>query len=108
MDIGILVPIALFFSIAWTIKAVVDARVRHSMVQTNGSPELVASILQGDETRRRQASLRWGIVLVALGAGFGVIAMRGIDDLTPSALAVLLLAVGIGNLVAYGAARKFN
>lgn len=106
MEFGILVPIALFFSIAWTIKAIVDARVRHRMVQSNGSPELVASIVQGEEAHRRHAALRWGCVLLALGLGFAVVEAFGWDDVRPGTIAVLLIATGIGNLVAYRVSRR--
>ena len=68
MDYALLVPIALFAAIAYSIKAVVDARVRKQLVSSNGSPELVANILQGDETNRRLSSLRWGITLVMLSS----------------------------------------
>ena len=66
MDYAMLVPIALFAAIAYSIKAVVDARVRKQLVASNGAPDLVRSILEGDESNRRLASLRWGITLVAL------------------------------------------
>ena len=108
METGIFVPLGLFFSIAWTIKSIVDARVRHAMVQSNGSPDLVASILQGDEARRRHAALRWGCVLLALGVGFGVVEAFGWDEVRPGVFAVLLIATGIGNLVAWFAARRVD
>lgn len=106
MNFELLIPITLFICIAYAIKSVVDARVRRQMVESNGSQELVKSILEGDEVRRRQSSLRWGIVLVALGIGFAAIAMNGMDDLTPGTLAILLSALGLGNLAAYAVARK--
>ena len=62
------IPMVLFACIAYAIKAVVDARVRRQMVETNGSQDLVRSILEGDELRRRHGSLRWGVVLVVVYA----------------------------------------
>src|SRR3546814_7164572 len=53
MNFDILIPITLFVCVAYAIKAVVDARVRRQMVESNGSEALVQSILEGEELRRR-------------------------------------------------------
>ncbi|MCX7515326.1 DUF6249 domain-containing protein [Frateuria hangzhouensis] len=108
MNFEIFIPITLFICIAYAIKAVVDARVRRQMVAVGGSEELVRSVLQGDELRRRHASLHWGVVLVALGIGLGLIQMFGWQELTPGLVAVLAIATGLGNLVFYGIARKIG
>jgi hypothetical protein len=108
MDFAMLVPIALFVCIAYSIKAVVDARVRKQLVSSNGSPDLVASILRADETNRRLSSLRWGITLVLLAAGFGIVEAAGWRDITPGVIAVLVGAVGLGNLASFAAARKLG
>lgn len=106
MNFEVLIPITLFVCIAYAIKAVVDARVRRQMVDSNGSQDLVRSILEGDEIRRRHASLRWGVLLLALAAGFVVIEAAGWTEVTPGVIAVLLGATGIGNLVAYSMSRR--
>jgi hypothetical protein len=103
-----IIPIALFVCIAYAIKAVVDARVRRQMVESNGSQELVRSILEGEESRRRHGSLRWGIVLFALAGGFALIGTFGWTDLRPGVFAVLLGATGLGNLAYYFASRRLQ
>ena len=108
MNFELLIPISLFAAIAYSIKAVVDARVRKQLVSSNGSPELVANILKGDETNRRLSSLRWGITLVALALGFGIVEAAGWQDITPGVIAVLVGAIGIGNLASFAAARKLG
>lgn len=108
MNFEFLIPIALFLSIAYCIKAVVDARVRRQMVESNGSQELVRSIVESEEARRRHGSLRWGVVLVALGIGFAAIGAQGLDEVTPGVLATLLIATGLGNLAYFVAARKLK
>lgn len=106
MNFEILIPITLFVCIAYAIKAVVDARVRRQMVDSNGSQDLVRSMLEGEELRRRHGSLRWGVILVALAAGFGLVDAGGWDDITPAVMAILLGATGLGNLAYYFIARK--
>jgi len=106
MNFEILIPISLFVCITYAIKVVVDARVRRQMVTVGGSEELVRSVLQSEELRRRHSSLHWGMVLVALGIGFALIQSLGWQDLTAGLVAVLALATGLGNLVFYVIARK--
>ena len=106
MNFELLIPISLFAAIAYSIKAVVDARVRKQLVSSNGAPDLVRSILEGDEVNRRLSSLRWGITLVALSIGFAIVEAAGWREITPGVIAVLVGAVGIGNLGSFAAARK--
>ena len=108
MNFELLIPISLFICIAYAIKAVVDARVRKQLVASNGSPELVQNIMRSDEIHRRLSSLRWGITLVALALGFGIIEAAGWREVTPGVIAVLVGAVGLGNLASYAAARKLG
>ena len=108
MNLEFLIPIVLFVCITYAIKAVVDARVRRQMVESNGSQELVRSILEGEETRRRHGSLRWGVVLVALGIGFAAISAQGLDEVTLGGVAILLVATGLGNLTYFLLARKLT
>ena len=108
MNFELLIPISLFAAIAYSIKAVVDARVRKQLVSSNGATDLVRSILQGDETNRRLSSLRWGITLVALALGFGIVEAAGWQDVTPGVIAVLVGALGLGNLASFAASRKLG
>lgn len=108
MNFELMIPISLFVCIAYSIKAVVDARVRKQLVSSNGSPELVANILKGDETNRRLSSLRWGITMVALALGFGIVEAAGWQDVTPGVIAVLVGALGLGNLASFAASRKLG
>lgn len=106
MNYEILIPIALFASIAYAIKVVVDSRVRRQMFTSNGSEALVQSILEGEESRRRHSSLRWGIVFVALAIGFMLVHAFGWTEPNAGVVALLLAATGLGNLAYYAASRK--
>jgi hypothetical protein len=106
MQLDMLIPIILFICIYLSIKAVVDARARKQMVQSNGSEEMLRTLIEGEETRRRQASLRWGVILVALAIGFGLLEAFSWEDASPGLFAILLAATGIGNLAAYYLTRQ--
>ncbi len=108
MNFEALIPITMFICIAYAIKVVVDARVRRQMVNAGGSEELVNSVLRDEELRRRYSSLRWGIVLVALALGFGLIQWFGWQEVTPGMVAVLAGATGLGNLAFFAISRKLG
>ncbi|MBU8977554.1 MULTISPECIES: DUF6249 domain-containing protein [unclassified Lysobacter] len=108
MQFEILIPITLFICIAYTIKVVVDARTRAKLIAGNGSEELIRTMVQAEAQQRRHTSLRWGILLLCLGIGFGMIESFGWREITPGVVAVLLGVTGVGNLLAYAAARKLG
>ena len=105
MRFEVLIPIVLFICITYCIKLLVDSRTRSKLIAANGSEELVRSLVQNEEQQRRHASVRWGVVLVCLAVGFALIEFFGWDDVTPGAIAVLLGATGVGNLVSYYISR---
>jgi hypothetical protein len=108
MNFDFLIPISIFVCIAYSIKVCVDAMVRRRMVDSGGSAELVNSLLRDEELRRRHSSLRWGIVLLSVGLGFGLIEWFGWRDVTPGAVAVLAGATGLGNLVFFAISRRLG
>lgn len=108
MAFEILIPITLFICITYAIKVVVDARTRAKLIAGNGSEELIRTMVQAEAQQRRHASLRWGILLLALGIGFGMIESFGWREVTPGVVAVLLGVTGAGNLLSYVAARKLG
>ena len=105
---GTLIPIVFFLCITYAIKVFVDARVRSRMVSEGVGVDMVSSLLKEEEQRRRLGSLRWGIVLVALAIGFGIIQAAGWDTINAGVIAVLAAATGLGNLAYFAAARRMQ
>ena len=105
---GILVPITLFICITFAIKFVVDARFRSKLLQTGGAAELLRSLARDEDLRRRHGALRWGIVMVLLAGAFAIIEAAGWRELNAGTLAVLIGAVGLGNLAYYFISRKYG
>jgi hypothetical protein len=108
MNFGDLIPISLVICIAYSIKVCVDAMVRRHMVNAGGSEELVNSVLRDENLRRRHSSLRWGIVLLSVALGFGLIQGFGWQEVTPGLVAVLAGATGLGNLVFFAISRRIS
>ena len=108
MNFEILIPITMFICIVYAIKIVFEARVRKQMMESNGSQELVRSMMENEEINRRHASLRWGITMVLLAGAFGVIQASGWTELNAGALALLVGATGIGNLIYFAMSRRLG
>jgi hypothetical protein len=100
------ITMTLFIAIAFSIKAVVDARVRGKLLAANRPDELIRAMLLSDERQRRYSSLRWGIVLSCLAVGFALIQILGWEDVSPGVIGVLLGATGIGNILSYEVTRR--
>lgn len=105
MDHRVLVPIALFGSVVYVIKLLIDARMRILLLRA-GDPEELRSLLQAEAIQRRHASLRSGITLGMLALGFALIQLLGWNDITPGAIAVLAAAASLGNLGYYALTRR--
>ena len=108
MNFEILIPITLFVAIAYVIKVIVDARTRRALIGANGSEELVRSIMAGEDLRQKHSSLRWGVTLLAIAVGFGLIEAGGWQEITPGVIAVLAGATGLGNLAYYVLSRRMG
>ncbi len=107
MDKNIVVPIGLFLAVVYSLKLLVDARMRYLFFK-GGAPDTVEALYAGEERLRRQASLRWGVVLCALAAGLAVAHNAGFAAWSLAGIATVLGAVGLGNLVAYALAQRLD
>lgn len=105
-DFEFLIPIALFFCIAISIKFIVDGRFRRRLAETHASEDLVKAMLAADEVARRHAALKWGIVLTAIGVAFGLIDLINLDADSPATYGLLIGSAGLGMLGFHMADRK--
>ena len=95
----ILVPIALFVCVTVGFKALLEAVIRMRLLRLGQSETSLRSLLEADRFQRRVGALRSGIALVALACGAALIEMFGWRDLTPGAVAAVVLPLGIGELI---------
>ncbi len=108
---GVWVPIVLFvcvtYGFTFAVKAIVDARMRSLLAKNGVSDDLLRSILAGEQHQHRLSSLRWGLALVTVGIGFGLIQAWGWTEVTPGVVGVLAAAVGVGQLAFFALSTKF-
>jgi hypothetical protein len=89
------------YAFTYLVKAVVDARARELLARSGADEEWLKALVAAEDRRRRYGALRWGIGLIAIAAGFALIALFGWRDVTPGAIAVLAGALGIGQLASF-------
>lgn len=108
MEIKQVVPIVLFLCVAYCFKVLVDAAMSYRLVRMGSSAESVHAVYQSLAAQRRSGSLRWGLVLVALGGSLGLAQLLGWRELSPGALALLLAGTGLGHLSFVAVSRKVD
>lgn len=107
-----LVPLALFASLAYIIVAtariVSDGRTRRRLIDTGASPELASAVTATKERASIYESLRWGLVLGALGLGLIVVHFLPYGSDEPIAFGVVLLFAAAGLLTYSIVARRLT
>lgn len=96
--IAILIPIVLAVCIVVAIKIVEDSRLRRHMVDAGADETLVRAIMSTDNDSRKRGSLKWGVVLITIAAGFTAMWWFDLDAESPLSYALLFAATGIGLL----------
>lgn len=103
--LAILLPFFLALCIIAVIRMVVDARLRRRLAETHASEDMVAALVKADEENRRQSSLKWGLVLTAMGSALCLIDIFDLTVEDPTAFGLLIGFAGLG-MLAYHAMRR--
>lgn len=102
----ILVPIALFVCATIAFKALLEAVIRMRVMRLGQSETSLQALLDADRFHRRAGALRSGIALVALACGAALIEAFGWRDVTPGAVAAVVLPMGIGELIFFRLSQR--
>ena len=105
MDTDMLVPIVMFGLIAWVIKFSSDNKLKRFMIEKGVASETMQMLFSKPVTDNAPASLKWGLVLAAVGLGafVGINYGDGRDEIT---LASMLLCGGLALIVYYFLAAR--
>lgn len=101
----VLIPLALFASISFMWWSTLEAVVRYRILKEGTSASLLAGMVAGEAERRRQAALRWGLVLVAVGTVLVLLQIFGWRVDSSSGIGLLLLAAGIAQMLFHRLSR---
>lgn len=99
----VLVPLGFFALVAYIAKLIRDTRIRRKALDSPLSESQVEEMLgRGGWTEpSTRSALKWGLVVLALGAGLLFVDLLAISFESPVAYAVLLVATGIALLGYY-------
>ena len=106
MDVHVVIPLALFACVTYVLKAVMDATLRYRLLRAAVSSDVLRAVLEGEDHQRKVVALRWGILSSSLALGFGLIALLGLNEISPGVVAILAAAIGLGNLVLFAVIRR--
>jgi choline-glycine betaine transporter len=109
IDLGDLVPIVLFLSIAWAIVAVtrsiMDSRVRRRLIDAGATAEVVGAVTTRGDDPGLFTALKWGLVVSAVGLALVLMQLFSVPQ-GPISLGLPLLFGAVGLLLYYILARR--
>lgn len=83
-------------------RTLAEARTRRKLIEARLDDETIRALLQRQDRTDRYSSLKWGIVLIAVGLALVLIEVMPRDQEGPLAFGLILLFGG-GGLLAYNA-----
>ena len=101
MDMDFLIPIFIIGSIVYLIKSISDNRLRHKLIERGQLDENVKYLFMDRDLQCRFSSLKWGIVLIAIGCAFLLGQTFDRDLAETITIGSMFLLGGIGFLVYY-------
>ena len=110
-DTGSLVPIVFLLTVAFTLvglaKVISDLRIRRRLIDAEAAPEL-ARVIAGapKEDPGLYSTLKWGMVLGAVGLGLILIQFLPYRSGEPIVLGFILVFAAAGLLAYYATARR--
>jgi len=98
----ILVPLGFFALVAYIAKLIRDTRIRRKALDASLSEEAAEALVRGGSFEPSpKSALKWGLVVLAIGAGLLFVDLLAISFESPVAYAVLLMGAGIALLSYY-------
>jgi len=98
----VLVPLGFFALVAYIAKLIRDTRIRRKALESAFSEEAAEAFVQRTSFEpSTRSALKWGLIVLALGAGLLFVDLLAISFESPLAYAVLLLATGVALLGYY-------
>ena len=108
IELEILIPIALFAMIGYITRVISDNRLIRKLADSPHMSSDAAARLMASRERQPGSltSLKWGLVVLALGLSVLFVSLVGIDFESPVAYGFILFAAGVGLITYYFIARE--
>lgn len=96
----------IFFTVAWVIKSLSDARTRNRLIDKGLVNPQVKHLFNQHEDLRALSSLKWGMVLVAIGAAALISQLFPYYTDGEITIGLMFLFAGLAFLIYYPIAEK--
>jgi len=106
MDLDFLIPISIFFAIAYIIKVISDNRLRHRLIERGQVDETVKDLFNENLELKALSSVKWGLVLIGIGLALFVGQMFPYDVREEMTIGSMFFLAGVGFLAFYFMAKK--
>ncbi len=105
-NLEILIPISLFYIVYLIIKTVSDNRLRQKLIDKGLVDEKVKYLFVKNSELQPMPSLKWGIVLIAIGVALFVNAMFPLLMEGPASFGFVSVLAGLAFIVYYFIAKS--
>jgi hypothetical protein len=106
MDHEILIPISFFVSLTFMVKFIVDNRARKLMIEKGAKAENIQQAFADHGKTQALASMKWGMVLTAVGIAIFLGRMFSPFDFEENTIALMLLLGGLALILYYAIAAR--
>lgn len=103
--IPIVVCSAFFWCIAYITRVISDNRIKRELIKMKADSQTIDYLMLRSPAEGHEGSLKWGMVIVALGIAFAVIELVGLDGDDPFTWGVLFIFGG-GALLSHYALKS--
>ena len=104
----IIIPVSFFIMVAYLVKTLSDNNLRRQIIKNGQITPEVRYLLNTPKTDNVPASLKWGLVLLALGVGASLGQLVPEEVREQFTLAFMLIGGGIALLIYYSVAIKIS
>ena len=102
----IIVPLALFWMIVALGRTIGETRTRRRLIESKATPEFAAAVMTESRRDTQEDSLKWGLLLGAVGLALIIVQFLPYQSDEPIALGVILVFGAAGLLAHYAVARR--
>ena len=105
--VPLVVPLGLFWAVTALARIISETRTRRRLIETKASPEMASAVMSaGEGDFALHDSLKWGLVVGAIGLALIIVHFLPYRSDEPIALGVILVFGAVGLLGYYAVARR--
>jgi hypothetical protein len=104
----IIVPLALFWMVVTIGRTIGETRTRRRLIENKATPEFASAVMAESRRETGEESLKWGLVLGAIGVALIIVQFLPYQSDDPIALGVILVFGAAGLLAHYAVARRME